>query len=56
MSCIGIVCGNIICIVKVSFENGNEYGTVLQFRIQSEYFKVFECIQMIFSNSKLGKY
>jgi len=31
-------------VEKVSFENENEFGNIVQFRIQTIYFKVFRCI------------
>ena len=56
MLCIGIESGHFIYIVKISLENEYEYGTVLQFRVRSINLKVFQCIQVIFSKSKLEKY
>ena len=39
-----------MCIGKVSFENENEYGAILQFRIQSINSKVCRCIYRIISS------
>ena len=55
MLCIGTKLGNFKYTEKLSFENENEYGAILQFRIQAIYFKVFQCIQTICGNSKLEK-
>ena len=43
-------------IEKVSFKNENGYGTILQLIIQLIYFKLFQCIEMLCTNIKLGKY